>query len=81
MSDQPVNQRRGPAHRRQHRQAAGVGAAPAVLGHVRPIDRFRVLALRSLLHPITRSEAIVRAARLELAVVIFMPSGVKATTK
>jgi hypothetical protein len=36
---------------------------------------------RSLLRLIARSEAIVRAARLELAVVIFMPSGVKVTTK
>ena len=30
---------------------------------------------------ITHSDAIVRAARLELVVVIFIPSGVKLTTK
>jgi hypothetical protein len=35
----------------------------------------------SLLRPITRSEAIVRAARLEFAAVIFIPSGAKVTTK
>ena len=41
---------------------------------------FECSLCRSLLRLITRSEAIVRAARLELAVAIFIPSGVKVTT-
>jgi hypothetical protein len=44
-------------------------------------DTFDCSACRSLVRLITRSEAIVRAARLESAAVIFMPSGVKVTTK